>query len=98
VDKLGNILPRVLAVQPGSEQLAELRVRAAFRTLLGEGLADACEEVTLQAGTLCVTTTNPALAHQLRDDGGRLLERLNQEGQLPRRVRRLRVRTGSWRG
>ena len=76
------------------KQLAELRVKAVFRTLLGEVLAESCQEVTLQAGTLCVATTNPALAHQLRDDGERLLERLNQEGQLPRRVRRLRVRTG----
>ena len=39
-------------------------------------------------------TPNPALAHQLRHDAERLLKRLNEEGQLPRRIRRLRVQTG----
>lgn len=94
MDKVGSILPRVLARQPGADQVAELRVKAVFQAMLGEALATACEEITFKAGTLVVMTPNPALAHQLRHDSERLLKRLNEEGQLPRRIRRLRVQTG----
>ena len=93
MDKLGNLLGRVIARQPNNGQIARLRVRLALFDLLGPDLAGACEEVELRGGTLIVSVTNPALAHQLRLDGERLVERLNASG-LPRPVRALRVRTG----
>ena len=52
-----------------------------------------CDEVELKSGTLLVTTSSPALAHQLRLDGELIVERLNGM-QLGRRVRALRVRIG----
>jgi hypothetical protein len=93
VDKLGNILPRVLRRQPGGGRLMGTQVAAAFRTLIGSEPANLCEEVELHSQTLVVTTTSPALAHQLRLDAEMIVERLNRLS-LGRRVRVLRVRIG----
>jgi hypothetical protein len=93
VDKLGNLLPRVLAKQPGRGRITELRVRMAFAALLGSELASSCESIEVRGGTLTVSTSNPALAHQLRLDSVELLARLNGE-QLGRRLKEIRVRTG----
>lgn len=93
MDKLGNLLARVIAKQPNNRQIAQLRLRLAFLDLLGPELAGACTDVELRGSVMTVSITNPALAHQLRLDSGPLLERLNQLG-LPRPVRQLRVRTG----
>jgi Dna[CI] antecedent DciA-like protein len=92
VDKLGNILPRVIARQPDGPRLTELRIETAFRELLGPELGAACHEITVDRGCLWITTPNVALGHQLRHDAERLIERLNDEGQVPRRIRRLQVR------
>jgi predicted nucleic acid-binding Zn ribbon protein len=93
VDKLGNLLPQVLARQPGRGRITELNIRLAFSKLMGPSLAEHCAEVEVRGSVLIVTTANPALAHQLRLDGETLLERLN-EARLGRRLRSLRVRTG----
>ena len=93
MDKLGNILPRVLRRQPGGGRLLGGQVAAAFRTLMGPDVAVLCDEVELRSGTLLVTTSNPALAHQLRLDGEMILDRLNRP-ELGRKVRTLRVRIG----
>lgn len=98
LDRLGDILPRVLAHQPDAGRLLEVRLQIAFRTVLGEHLSSQCEEVTVQGSTVRITTRNPALAHQLRLDEAVLLGRLNEESGLPRRVSRLRVQTGRSRG
>ena len=66
---------------------------AAFRTLMGPDVAVLCDEVELRSGTLLVTTSNPALAHQLRLDAETILVRLNRP-ELGRKVRTLRVRIG----
>ncbi|HZV52200.1 MAG TPA: DUF721 domain-containing protein [Candidatus Dormibacteraeota bacterium] len=94
MDRLGDLLPRVLARQPRAGRVAELRIRQTFREVLGEGLASACERIEVHGSTISVTTGNPALAHQLRLDAEVLLRRLNQECRLPRRARTLRVRVG----
>ena len=94
MDRLGKVLPRVLAKQPGSRILAEYRLRQAFRQVLGEALASACESVEVYGTTVSVTTTNPALAHQLRLDAEQLMARLNAEAKLSRPVRAIRVRVG----
>jgi hypothetical protein len=93
VDKLGNILPRILRRQPGGARLLGGQVASAFRSLMGPDVAVLCEEVELRAGTLVVTTSNPALAHQLRLDAETIIARLNRP-ELGRKVRTLRVRVG----
>jgi len=93
VDKLGKVLPRVLARQPNNRQIAELRIRLAFLELMGPQLATNFQEITVRGGTLAVATDNPALAHQLRLDAGGLISRLNAMV-LPRPVRALKVRSG----
>ncbi len=93
MDKLGNIIPRVLRKQPGGARLLGTQVAAAFRTMIGSEPARLCDEVELRSGTLLVTTSSPALAHQLRLDAEMIVERLNGM-ELGRRVHILRVRIG----
>jgi hypothetical protein len=93
VDKLGNILPRVVRRQPGGGRLIAGHVAAAFKTLMGPDVAAYCDEVELHSGALLITTTNPALAHQLRLDAEVIVERLNNLD-LGRKIRSLRVRIG----
>jgi hypothetical protein len=93
VDKLGNILPRVLRKQPGGGRMIGGQVATAFRTVIGAETARLCDEVELHSGTLVVSTSSPALAHQLRLDAETILARLNGL-ELGRRVRTLRVRIG----
>ena len=93
MDKLGNILPRVVRRQPGGGRLIDGQVASAFKALIGPEVAVFCEEVELRSGALLITTSNPALAHQLRLDAEKILERLNGLD-LGRKVRSLRVRIG----
>lgn len=93
MDKLGNILPRVLRRQPGGGKLLGTQVATAFRAMIGSEPARLCDEVELRSGTLLVTTSSPALAHQLRLDAETIIVRLNGLD-LGRRVRTLRVRIG----
>ena len=93
MDKLGNILPRVLRRQPGGARLLGTQVAAAFRSVIGSEPARLCDQVELRSGTLLVTTSSPALAHQLRLDSETIVGRLNAM-ELGRRVRSLRVRIG----
>jgi hypothetical protein len=93
VDKLGKILPAVLRRQPGGGRMLGTRVAAEFRALLGPEPARLCESVELKSGVLVITTSSPALAHQLRLDGETVVKRLN-DLDLGRRVRSLRVRIG----
>ena len=94
MDKLGNILPRVLRRQPGGSRLIGTQVASAFRAVIGLDAALLCQEIELHSGTLVVTTTSPALAHQLRLDAETIVHRLNGLN-LGRRVRVLRVRIGN---
>ncbi|HVC77811.1 MAG TPA: DUF721 domain-containing protein [Candidatus Micrarchaeaceae archaeon] len=93
MDKLGNILPRVLRRQPGGGRLLGTQVASAFRALIGPEPARLCDEVELHSGTLVVTTSSPALAHQLRLDSEMIVSRLNGLD-LGRKVRAVRVRIG----
>jgi hypothetical protein len=93
VDKLGNILPTVLRRQPGGGRMLGTRVAAEFRAMIGPDPARLCEDVELKAGVLIITTSSPALAHQLRLDAETVVRRLN-ELELGRHVRSLRVRIG----
>lgn len=93
MDKLGNILPRVLRRQPGGGRLIGGQVAAAFKTLIGPDVAAFCDEIEFHSGALLITTSNPALAHQLRLDTEVIIERLNGMD-LGRRVRSIRIRIG----
>lgn len=84
----------MLARQRHAGLLAEYRLRLAFREVIGETLAAACEAIEVRGGMVCVTTSNPALAHQLRLDAEELIRRLNAESGLTRKVRTIRVRIG----
>jgi Dna[CI] antecedent, DciA len=61
--------------------------------MIGSEPARLCDEVELHSGTLVVTTSSPALAHQLRLDSETIVARLNGLN-LGRKVRALRVRIG----
>ncbi len=93
MDKLGNILPAVLRRQPGGGRLLGTQVAAAFRAVIGPEPARLCDAVELKSGVLMITTSSPALAHQLRLDAETVIARLNGM-ELGRRVRILRVRIG----
>ena len=93
MDKLGNILPRVLRRQPGAARLGGGQVAGAFRTIIGPEPARLCDDVELKSGVLLVTTSSPALAHQLRLDAEMVITRLNNLN-LGRKVKTLRVRIG----
>ena len=93
MDKLGNILPRIIRRQPGGSRLLGAQVATAFRTLMGPAVASLCDEVEFRGGILLVTTSNPALAHQLRLDAEAIMTRLNQP-ELGRTIRTVRVRIG----
>ncbi len=93
MDKLGNILPRVLRRQPDGTRLIGTQVASAFRIVIGAEPANLCDDIELHSGTLVVTTSSPALAHQLRLDSEAIISRLNGLG-LGRKVRTLRVRIG----
>jgi hypothetical protein len=60
---------------------------------MGPEIAVFCEAVDLKSGALLITTSNPALAHQLRLDAEKIIERMNALD-LGRKVRVLRVRIG----
>ena len=70
-----------------------VRVAAEFRSMIGPEPARLCETVELRSGVLVVTTSSPALAHQLRLDAETVIGRLNALN-LGRKVRTLRVRIG----
>jgi hypothetical protein len=93
VDRIGKLLPKVLARQPGSGRVVEMRARLALTEILGRELAAGCETIELHGSALTITTPNPALAHQLRLDEAQLIERLNQASP-GRTIRTLKVRTG----
>ncbi len=93
MDKLGNILPKILRRQPGGARLLGGQVASAFRVVIGPDVAKLCDEVELRSGVLLVTTSSPALAHQLRLDAETILGRLTRPD-LGRKVRTLRVRIG----
>ncbi len=95
MDRLGKVLPRVLARQRHTGAIvAEYRLRQAFREVLGDALAGACESIEVRGSVVSVTTANPALAHQLRLDAEELMRRLNAESKLTKPVRAIRVRIG----
>jgi len=93
VDKLGNILPRVLRRQPGGGRMIGTQVAVAFRTVIGAEGAQLCDDIEIHSGILQVTTSSPALAHQLRLDAETIVNRLNGLD-LGRKVKGVRVRIG----
>ena len=98
MDKLGKILETVVARQPRTAGFMEARLRVALAAVLGEDLAAGCATIEVRKSTVWITTSNRALAHQLRSDSEQLVRRLNQESLLRPRVRRLQVQLDQRRG
>ncbi len=94
VDRLGRVLPRVLAKQRRASLLTEYRVRHTVREVLGEDLSAECEVIEVRGPAVWITTANPALAHQLRLDAEPLVARVNAVTNLPRPIRSINVRVG----
>lgn len=92
--KLEHVLQQLIARHSGSRQIAEARLRIGLKSVLGPELASACEEIEVRGTTVVVTTSNPALAHQLRLDSVELLRRLNRESRLQPPLRLLKLRVG----
>ncbi|HVB76454.1 MAG TPA: DUF721 domain-containing protein [Candidatus Nitrosotalea sp.] len=92
MDRLGQILGRVVGSQPGGEKLRSAQIRQAFLTILGESLAREIDTCEMRAGVLHVSTSNPSLAHQLSSDKDHLLQVLNHGSGGG--IKQLRVRTG----
>jgi hypothetical protein len=91
VDKVGKILVTVVSRQPRSPTFVEARLKLALAAVLGQDLAAGCRSVEARGGTLWITTSNAALAHQLRTEAEHLVSRLNQESLLRPKLRRLQV-------
>ena len=47
MDKLGNILPKIVRRQPGGARLMGMQVATAFRQLMGPDVAGLCDEVII---------------------------------------------------
>ena len=101
MDKLGKILETVLARQPRTVGFIEARLRLALAVVLGGDLAGGCGSIEVRKSTLWITTSNRALAHQLRSDSEQLIRRLNEVALLRPKLRRLQVvdsrSAASWR-
>ena len=84
MDKLGNLLARVVSRQPGLAQLAEHRLRIAFRDVVGDSLAAGCESIEVRGTTHWITHRGgPALATKT-------VEHKSRTGPAPRSPRRSR--------
>ena len=84
----------MLSKQPRAALVVEYRLRQAFRDVLGEALAAACETIEVRGSTVSISTGNPALAHQLRLDSEELMARLNARARMTRPVLAIKVRIG----
>ncbi|MBO0685454.1 MAG: DUF721 domain-containing protein [Candidatus Dormibacteraeota bacterium] len=85
------MLENVLARWDRPAPLLDAGLRTALPAVLGPELAGRCEEPHVEGDTLCMSTSDQALAQQLRRDSGELLRLLNQRLHLGGRLRRVRV-------
>lgn len=95
--KLGDALPKALRSLGIARRTREAQALWLWPQLLGDDLAREARALKLTAGTLWVSTSSPALAHQLHLERGRLMQRLNTMIGSPA-VREIRFRQhGAWR-
>lgn len=75
--RIGEALPQTLRTLGISRRTREAQALWVWPQVLGSDLAREAKALKLTGGTLWVSTSSTALAHQLHLERGRLLERLN---------------------
>jgi predicted nucleic acid-binding Zn ribbon protein len=78
-ERIDGVMERALNKLGVGRQVREVRVQEALERVVGPAVAPLCSAVSLDRGTLVITTANGALAHQLQLDSPRLIEGLNRE-------------------
>ena len=91
--RIGVALPQTLRSLGISRRTREAQALYLWPQLLGEHLARETHAWKLTGGTLWVTASSSALAHQLHLERGRLIERLNAMIGAPV-IREIRYRQG----
>lgn len=91
--RIGAALPQTLRSLGISRRTREAQALYLWPRLLGEDLARETQALKLTGGTLWVTASSTALAHQLHLERGRLLEQLNTMIGAPV-IREIRYRQG----
>src|ERR1700687_1050135 len=75
---IGAALPKALKSLGISRRTREAQALWLWPQVVGEHLARETHALKLTGGTLLVTASSPALAHQLHLERGMLIERLNE--------------------
>lgn len=75
---LAEALPRTLKSLGISRRTREAQARFLWPQVIGPDLARESRAIKLTGGTLLVTASSPALAHQLHLERSMLIERLNE--------------------
>jgi predicted nucleic acid-binding Zn ribbon protein len=91
VRSIGAALPKTLKSLGISRRTREAQALWLWPQLVGEHLARETHAVKLTGGTLWVTASSPALAHQLHLERSILIDRLNEAIGAPT-VREIRFR------
>ena len=89
--RLGEALPRALTSLGISRRTREAQALWLWPQVIGPHLASESRALRLTGGTLLVSASSPALAHQLHLERSMLIERLNQAIGVPA-VREIRFR------
>src|ERR1700716_2714190 len=93
---IGEALPRALKSRAISRRTREAQSLWLWPQVIGPHLARESHALKLTGGTLLVTASSPALAHQLHLERTMLIQRLNEAIGAPA-VREIRFRQqGSW--
>jgi predicted nucleic acid-binding Zn ribbon protein len=88
---VGEALPRALKLLGISRRTREAQALLLWPQVIGPDLARESQALKLTGGTLLVTASSPALAHQLHLERTMLIERLNEAIGAPA-VREIRFR------
>jgi len=91
VRSIGAALPRTLKSLGISRRTREAQALWLWPQVVGEALVRETHALKLAGGTLWVTASSPALAHQLHLERATLIDRLNQQIGAPA-VRDIRFR------
>ncbi len=91
---IGAALPKTLTSLGITRRTREAQALWLWPQVVGEHLAHETKALKLTGGTLLVTASSPALAHQLRLERSMLIDRLNERIGAPA-VREIRFRQSS---
>jgi hypothetical protein len=91
VRSIGAALPKTLTALGISRRTREAQALWLWPQLVGEHLAHETAALKLTGGTLWVSASSPALAHQLHLERGILIDRINERIGAPA-VREIRFR------